>query len=413
MKNIKRRHRYLAVLTVLVVLMAGCSKSKPAENQVTGMDTDNKGSTVVSNNDVQQNRVDSGVLLGLSKDNETGTNLNPLKRQANDYRTLWIHQENGRIVYTEKKGEIITPYKDGFYKVGNSRFFQAEPNSGTDTKYEDIISNFSEYFSFTNIVSHSADKTMKSLFTSESFKEKYLSGQEGNMEGPYSAQTEWLWYVGNNYACVMNNSFYTGGGTFYSGRDYSNMYELSSLASLEGRKKNIGLADLLDKSEKAKLQEYPKNYDKDIDSENTLVKQKQSVDIENLLLTRKEGKWQVLVPLYNVYEHEGNGSSGRNIKEYITTDIKLPKAITSYDSLSIGWDMIKQKVPQARDAVSSPDGSMLAVLTSDKLLIYANPKDGIGKPSLSIDVDGSESIIMNQWATGQYVGTWNEKLNSY
>ncbi|MCB2291872.1 hypothetical protein LGK97_19410 [Clostridium sp. CS001] len=84
----------------------------------------------------------------------------------------------------------------------------------------------------------------------------------------------------------------------------------------------MALADLLDENEKAKLQEYPKKYNKVISSEG-MITSEQIVDIKNLLLSRKDGKWQVLIPLYQVSQHNGNGSNGRLIKEYINTDIKL------------------------------------------------------------------------------------------
>ncbi|MFT5875676.1 MAG: hypothetical protein ACI8WT_004671, partial [Clostridium sp.] len=329
----------------------------------------------------------------------------------NDYRTLWIHQDNNKISYTEKKGEIITPYKDSFYKVGNNKFFMSDPSSNSNNQPDDIFRNFNSYYNFSNIVSHPADKLMKNLYTPETFKKKYLDTKEGIVNA-YKSQVEWLWYVGNNYACVKDYYYDTGGGTYQSARNDIKLYDLESLVSLDGRENNMALADLLDKNEKAKLQEYPKKYNKVISSEG-MIKSEQIVDIKNLLLSRKDGKWQVLIPLYQVSQHNGNGSNGRLIKEYINTDIKLPKTITSYDDLCISWDRIKQEIPQAKDAVSSPNNDVLAVLTPNKLLIYSNPENGIDKPALSIDVDSNESIILNQWSTGEYVDKWNKQINNY
>lgn len=350
-------------------------------------------------------------MIGLSKDNEINTNVNPLKRVPNDYRTLWIHQDNNKISYTEKKGEIITPYKDSFYKVGNNKFFMSDPSSNSNNQPDDIFRNFNSYYNFSNIVSHHADKPMKNLYTPETFKKKYLDTKEGIVNA-YKSQVEWLWYVGNNYACVKDYYYDTGGGTYQSARNDIKLYDLESLVSLDGRENNMALADLLDENEKAKLQEYPKKYNKVISSEG-MIKSEQIVDIKNLLLSRKDGKWQVLIPLYQVSQHNGNGSNGRLIKEYITTDITLPKTITSYDDLCISWDRIKQEIPQAKDAVSSPNNDVLAVLTPNKLLIYSNPENGIDKPALSIDVDSNESIILNQWSTGEYVDKWNKQINNY
>lgn len=117
--------------------------------------------------------------------------------------------------------------------------------------------------------------------------------------------------------------------------------------------------------------------------------------------------------MYNKYYHDGNGSSYKHITGFINTDIKLPNSITSSDTLCIDWDIIKQQIPEAKDAVSSPNKDLLAVLTSKGLLIYANPEKGLEKPSLSIPADIDESIILNQWATGDFVEKWSKLLSTY
>jgi hypothetical protein len=418
MNNSKRKYKSLIITAALIILMGGCNDSKINNKESFSAKSiiNDKNSEVVSGIDKNERddsfKINSGLLIGLSKDNETNTNVNPLKRVPNDYRTLWIHQENNKISYTEKKDEIITPYKDSFYKVGNNKFFMSDPISNSNNQSDDIFSNFNSYYDFSNIVSHPVNKPMKNLYTTETFKKKYLHEQEGYLGEGYKSQVEWLWYVGNNYTCVMDYYYETGGGSYQSESNDFKMYDLGSLISLDGREKNGALADLLDENEKVKLQEYPKKYNKVINSEGNL-REEQMVDIKNLLLSRKDGKWQVLIPLYKVSQHSGNGSSERYVEQYINTDIKLPKTITSYDNLCIDWDTIKQKIPEAKDAVSSPNNDVLAVLTPTKLLIYSNPKSGIGKPALSIDVDSDESIILNQWSTGEYVDKWNKQINNY
>jgi hypothetical protein len=420
MSNLKGKHKSLIITAALIILMGGCNNSKISNKELSSVksiinDKNSEAVSAIDKNEKDKNfKINSGLLIGLSKNNEIDTMASPLKKIPNDYRTLWIHQENNKITYTEKKGEIITPYKDNFYKVENNKFFMSDPSSNSDNQLDealDIFHNFKSYYIFSNIVSHPADKPMKNLYTPETFKKKYLDTKEGIVNA-YKSQVEWLWYVGNNYACVKDYYYDTGGGTYQSARDDSKLYDLKSLVSLGGRENNVAIADLLDENEKAKLQEYPKKYNKVISSEG-MIKSEQIVDIKNLLLSRKGGKWQVLIPLYQVSLHNGNGSNGRLIKEYINTDIKLPKTITSYDDLCISWDRIKQEIPQAKDAVSSPNNDVLAVLTPNKLLIYSNPENGIDKPALSIDVDSNESIILNQWSTGEYVDKWNKQISNY
>ncbi|MEK6264876.1 MAG: hypothetical protein N2B06_08940 [Clostridium sp.] len=413
MKNLVRNHKFLVSFAVLSILAVGCSSKQPGNEKSTN---NNKSSEIITSKDKVEkdtsSKINSGLLLGLSKDNQLDLNVNPMERKPNDYRTLWIYEDNKQITYKEKENEIIAPYKDSFYKIGNNKFIMSDPISHSENQPDDIFGNYSSYYNFSNIVSHRADKSMSDLFTPDTFKKKYLNAQEGSIGEAYKLQTQRLYYVGNNYASIMTNYYDTGGGTYNSSYDDFKIYEIGNLSDLDGLDNPEPLFNLLDKSEQLKLKGYSQKYDKNI-SLDGYIKVDQVIDSENLQLFRSEGKWQVSIPLFRVYRHNGNGSNGKTVKEYINTDIKLPTKITSYDSLCIEWDEIKQKIPQAKDAVSSPNDDMLAVLTPSKLLVFTNPKLGIDKPSLSIDVDENESIILNQWATGEYVDKWTKLISDY
>ncbi|MBK5242806.1 hypothetical protein [Clostridium sp.] len=410
MKNLVRNHKFLVSFAVFSILAVGCSSKQPANEKSTN---NNKSSeTITSTDKVEKDtnsKINAGLLIGLSKNNEI--NDTPMKKTPNDYRTLWIYEDNEKITY-KKKNEIIAPYKDSFYKIGNNKFIMSDPISHSENQPEDIFSNFSSYYNFSNIVSHPANTSMSNLFTPDTFKKKYLNAQEGSMGDAYKLQIQKLYYVGNNYASIRSNYYDTGGGTYNSSYDDFKIYEIGNLSNLDRLDNSEPLFNLLDKSEQLKLKGYSRKYDKNI-SLDGYIKVDQVIDSENLQLFRSEGKWQVSIPLFRIYRHNGNGSNGKTVKEYINTDIKLPTKITSYDSLCIEWDEIKQKIPQAKDAVSSPNDDMLAVLTPSKLLVFTNPKLGIDKPSLSIDVDENESIILNQWATGEYVDKWTKLISDY
>lgn len=413
MKNLVKNHKFLVSFAVISILAVGCSSKQAASEKATN---NNKSSEIITNKDkVEQDtssKSNSGLLIGLSKDNQISTNLNPMERKPNDYRTLWIYEDDEKITYKEKKNEIIAPYKDSFYKIGNNKFIMSDPISDSKDQPDDIFSNYSSYYNFSNIVSHPADKSMSDLFTPDTFKKKYLNAEEGSMGDAYKLQTQKLSYVGNNNASIMANYYDTGGGTYNSSYDDFKMYDIGTLSNLSELDNSETLFDMLDESEQLKLKGYSQKYDKNVSSDGYITVD-QLVDSKNLQLSRKEGEWQVSIPLFNVYRHNGNGSNGKTVEKYINTDIKLPTKITSYDSLVIEWDEIKQKIPQARDAVSSPNNDMLAVLTPNKLLVYTNPKLGIDKPSLSIDVDENESIILNQWATGEHVDKWTKLISVY
>ena len=400
-----KKSNLLIAFIIFTIFFGGCSAK---ENTTSNNDSVSKP---VSN--AAQTQKNTGLLIGLSQNNQFKDNFSSLKGLPNAYRTLWITKTNDKTTYSEKKDSIIAPYKDSFYKVANSKFLMTDPKVGADNTNNDIYKNFSYYYNFSNIVSQAANKPLTPLFTEETFKKTKLEEGEGNIGQSYKSQTEWLWYVGSNYACVMDNNFITGGGTYRGQWSDFKMYNLNNLTSLDSRKNTVALVDLLDENEKAKLNGYSEKYNKVLTSDNKLIKSEEKIDIKNLLLTRKDGGWKVLLPLYGVYSHEGNGSSGRFVKEYITTDIKLPKTITSYDDLCIDWNTIKQKFPDAKDAVSSPNKDMLAVLTPTKLLVFNNPEKGLENPSLSIDVASNETIILNQWSNGDYVEKWDKAISAY
>lgn len=412
MNNIVRSHKLLVVFGILTILSVGCSKQSSSENST----NDNKSSKIIEKkNKIEENKsskIKSGLLIGLSKDNEINTKVTSMERKPDDYRTLWIYQDKDKIIFEEKKDEIIAPYKNSFYKIGNNKFFMSDPSSDPKNQPGDILNNFESYYNFSSIVSHPADKSINDLFTPETFKKNYLHDEEGYIGEPFIFGTQWLSYAGNNYASVMNYYYETGGGSYKSQNNDFKMYDIGKLSNLEGKGKFVTLFDLLDKSQQIKLKGYSQKYNKIINSDGN-YKEEQRIDNKNLQLVRKEGRWRVSIPLYKVYQHKGNSSSGRSVEQYINTDIKLPTKITSYDSLCIEWDTIKQKIPQAKDAVSSPNNNMLAVLTPNKLLIFNNPKLGIDKPSLSISVDSNESIILNQWSTGEYVDKWTKLISNY
>lgn len=428
MLNLKMKLGIFSTVMLFLVLNTGC------QNDTTNLNKDNKTqqstkveqSTSVENKDTTNEmkgenskgdkpNINSGLLLGLARQKEASKKLRPLERIPDEYRTLWIYHDGSKIdsklTCIEKDNCIIAPFGDSFWKLGNSTFKRSEPNDKSGNENGDIFKKYNFYYNFFNIVSHPADKKLKDLYTEDSFKKQYIHG-EGYMGEEFQAGGEWLSYVGNKYACVMDYYYGTGGGSYACVSNDIKMYEIGNLNGLEVRNKKMNLINLLDAQEKMKIEELSKKYNKTL-VEGNLYSQKQVVEAKSLTLNRQNGRWQVQVPLFIESTHQGNGSSEKYITEYIDTDIKLPKSITSYDSLCIDWNTIKQKIPQAKDAVSSPDKDMLAVLTPKELLIFLNPEKGIESPTVSIPTKEDESIILNQWATGKYVEKWSNLISSY
>ncbi|WP_040949157.1 hypothetical protein [Gorillibacterium massiliense] len=120
------------------------------------------------------------------------------------------------------------------------------------------------------------------------------------------------------------------------------------------------------------------------------------------MLFRKEGRWQV------AEESSGGGIFSPSGKEFSLIPAILPESLTAYDSLNLTWEQVLKLEPDAKDAVSSPDKDMLAVLTTDKVVIYTFPseKDNTAKKLLTVDKSNLESLVMSEWATEKYADKW-------
>lgn len=408
---LKKKIICLTAFLLLLFLVTACEDQQAA--QLKDPYVSKKGNTTFYEKPKVDPSINSGLMLGLAKNWENNRELSPFKKQPGEYRTILIYQNGDELAKLERPHGIIAPTKVDFWKLQNSKFHLEELNDTIDPAKdleEDIYSKYTSYYDFSNIVSHLASEKAHSLYTPESFESAFNIGVEGEINS-YLAGREWLLYAGNKYASVVGYNYKTGGGSFNNSSFDIKIYEIANLKDLDSRRKFCPkLYDLLDKAEQEKLASLAEKYRKPVVLGEVFSKG-QYLDLENLTLKRLDGKWQIEVPLYMETFHQGNGSQGKDLIKFISTDVNVPEAFISHDSLCLDWETIKQKIPDAKDAVSSPNKDMLAVLTPNKLLIFANPLDGIEKPHLSISVAEDEQIILNQWATGGYVKKWRELLD--
>lgn len=101
--------------------------------------------------------------------------------------------------------------------------------------------------------------------------------------------------------------------------------------------------------------------------------------------------------------------------DYATGDIpiSLPKSITAYDELAPSWNEIQKTIPDASDAISSPKKDIVAVIVNHKLVLYSCMNGKIRNNLLDVALKENESIVMVQWASGQYVDKWSQEVVKY
>jgi hypothetical protein len=133
-----------------------------------------------------------------------------------------------------------------------------------------------------------------------------------------------------------------------------------------------------------------------------------SADLSLWTLTRRIGHWQPQLLESRPADDRRGGSTLRGV------NATLPEQIANYDSLCCSWTAIKARQPRAYDALSSPDGEMLAILTVGRIDFYAVTDGAIAaKRSLALELNKRESLVMSQWATGRYVDEWTQKTQKY
>jgi hypothetical protein len=86
-----------------------------------------------------------------------------------------------------------------------------------------------------------------------------------------------------------------------------------------------------------------------------------------------------------------------------------PKSLVGSNDLSIGWDAILDKVPDALDAYTSPNSDMVVVVTAHFLNIF-DVKDRQIAARLSRVPIESSAVIAAQWAIWTEADRWSETL---
>jgi len=130
-------------------------------------------------------------------------------------------------------------------------------------------------------------------------------------------------------------------------------------------------------------------------------------DEENFGIRRKNGHWY-LVGRVN-YQRE-NSLDHRDFQ----LNIIPPASLVVYDTLTLSWQQIKDRVPGALDAFTSPNKDLALIKTKNKLYVYLIDGGRLaGRPLAELELAEGTDIIMAEWATGSYVANWEKTFLAY
>lgn len=314
---------------------------------------------------------DSGLLITLRSDTHNkgeAVNQGLKPAMSHYYRTLWIHPDGNSLKAIEGDG-IIVPRDDGFWKVYTKRI---------------TVRRWTEDLLYALPGKKNPPKPKVSEYTEETGGFRDVG----------------ILFVGNNYISTEFNSegyskgaahpFHINGLTVFS---FKNLTKAVNISQILGK----GANEKLLKDSLRYLQAHPNDKDKLTDEGSP----------DSWGLVRRNGAWV----LRGFIDYSCEAARG-NFAHY---DINMtpPPSLVSHDKLTPSWQTIKRNIPTTIDAFSSPDGSLLGVMTPKQLLLYrVKGNVDFTNPTLKIAMRELEFPVMIQWATGGYVKVWTEKIKT-
>lgn len=293
-----------------------------------------------------------GAMIALKtpgKESEDGS------FKDSSYRTLWISFKNNKLEPILEKNNIIFPRLNGIWTI---------EKKSINEKY-----SYNEYF-----------------------VAKPIDGREDN-QGTSDISinlSKDINFISNDYISIER----------FEGDEFNNSFSMYRTIPIDNINSYQGLS-----IDEIYSTEVKQKYERDFNEAfNSLSLQEQSslinkVDYTNFTIKRVEGKWTLVGRIIS----DNPDEKGVDFKLSINPN----KKILNYDTLLIPWKDLKGKFPFIEDAYTSPTGRIALIIFSNKLFVYELKNGSInGNPLISIDLNEGESVIMSEWATGDYVDTW-------
>jgi hypothetical protein len=122
----------------------------------------------------------------------------------------------------------------------------------------------------------------------------------------------------------------------------------------------------------------------------------------NIAMYRKNGHWML----------KGRLNIGLGFSDF-SISIIPEKKLVNYDNLTISWKDVKAAIPEALDIFESPNSDFAIVVTKNYISVNQIVNNDLySTPKAKISIGETDSIIMSEWATGDYTEKWDRTISS-
>lgn len=307
---------------------------------------------IIEDSKKNNENVSSGVLLGLRSSNRDGFN------SENSYRTLWISATDKIISPVLEVEDLMIPRRNGFWEMK--------------------INNDSES---DNIYAHPIE-----------FKVNEISDEKEEYKGE---EKKVIRFVSDDYVAIE----------YININDIDKKSPRYKVLPLDNININKGLLLSDIDKENDKRSYYNSAEDFMISKGHKILDDlKININAENFTMTRRNGYWILKGRLFF-------NKTRRETYEDFNINVLPTDELINYNELLLSWNYIKSKVPQAVDAYTSPNKDIAIIIAHSKIYVYSIEDDLLSsRPIKTIERKEAEEVVMAEWATGNYVELWNEKI---
>lgn len=337
---------------------------------------------------VEPSLLRSGVLLGLRAPVAMDGSETPGKDWGGEetaYRTLWIAAKNRKLYDSQEIKNLLVPRKNGFWIVAIDR-----------KKEEDYLEDHLTAHSVESKVDRSKKiKGRAPQQYEDSFGEEPVEKEERVLHGNLFKRIR---FIGNDYAAI---EYHQSWEQKAAQKIYLQLMPIDNINNGEG----IFISDVAGEEGKGILLNSAQGYLSNLHGDE-ISKLEDKIREDHFTLDRRNGHWMMKGRLYY--------SDIQEETPYFEYSINMipPSKIVNYDELYVSWNKIKEKVPEAIDAFVSPNKEMAVVITESFIYAYRIMKgELVGKPLEKIELLKGETVVMAEWATGNYVEKWKKLIH--